>query len=220
MTFRNLSVIDYALVSLKSIETLLDFQIIELDRLFSDGHCLLRLDFKLDLQNASTNPKSPRRVSKPYLGSSEYETFENNIDSQKIDSILTAIPACENTRDLNSDSINDIVVQISSLFKISATAVESTRKKFVLENKSKPWFGYQCNNARKKYHLAKKIHRRYSSDYTKEQLLTTSKSYKKTMNKFINKHIKKRHNTLRRMQKSDPKAYWKYLNSLKGKKNN
>ena len=38
------------------------------------------------------------------------------------------------------------------------------------------------------------------------------------MNKFINKHTKQRHNTLRRMQKTDPKAYWKYLNSLKGKK--
>ena len=218
MTFRNSSVIDYALVSLKSIETLLDFQIIDLDRLFSDGHCLLRLDIKLDLPNEFPQPQTPRYVNKPYLKQSEYESFENNIDPQKIGSILSSIQACENTQDTNSNSINDIVSQISSLFKISATVVESSRKKFVTEKKSKPWFGHKCKNARKKYYLAKKIHKRYSSDYSQKQLLAASKSYKKTMNKFINKHIKQRQNTLRRMQKSDPKAYWKYLNSLKGKK--
>ena len=38
------------------------------------------------------------------------------------------------------------------------------------------------------------------------------------MNKYINKHIKQQHNKLRRMQNSDPKAYWKYLNSLKGRR--
>ena len=64
----------------------------------------------------------------------------------------------------------------------------------------------------------KKMHRRYNSDYSKAQFLTASKSYKKVMNKIINKHVKQQHNKLRGMQNSDPKAYWKYLNSLKGKK--
>ena len=38
------------------------------------------------------------------------------------------------------------------------------------------------------------------------------------MNKFINKHIKQQLSKLRRMQNSDPNAYWRYLNSLKAKK--
>ena len=62
------------------------------------------------------------------------------------------------------------------------------------------------------------MYRRYPSDYSRENLLSASKSYKKVMNKYINKHIKQQHNKLRRMQNSYPKAYWIYLNSLKGRR--
>ena len=55
MTFRNSFVNDYALVTLKGIETLLDFRIIEFDRLYSDGHYVLHLEFNLDLHMDSSN---------------------------------------------------------------------------------------------------------------------------------------------------------------------
>ena len=38
------------------------------------------------------------------------------------------------------------------------------------------------------------------------------------MNTFINKHKKMQQNKLRKMQKGQPKEYWKFLNSLKNKK--
>ena len=44
MTFRNTSVLDYAIVSSNVFEILSDFWIKEVDRLFSDGHSLLSVD--------------------------------------------------------------------------------------------------------------------------------------------------------------------------------
>ena len=46
MTFRNISVIDYAIVSLKCFDLLYDFQIKDVDRIFSDGHSFLLLKHK------------------------------------------------------------------------------------------------------------------------------------------------------------------------------
>ena len=48
MTFRNTSVIDYAIVTTKCFNLLHDFEIIDLDRVFSDGHRLLQLDLKIN----------------------------------------------------------------------------------------------------------------------------------------------------------------------------
>ena len=46
MTFRNTSVIDYSIVSSNTFEISSDFRIIEVDRFFSDGHSLLRVDLR------------------------------------------------------------------------------------------------------------------------------------------------------------------------------
>ena len=46
MTFRNVSVIDYAIVSMKCFDLLNDFQINDVDRIFSDGHAFLLLNIK------------------------------------------------------------------------------------------------------------------------------------------------------------------------------
>ena len=88
-------------------------------------------------------------MNKPYLKQSEYDSFENNIDPQKLGSILNSIQACENTQDTKSNSINDIVAQISSLFKISATVVESSRKKFVTEKKVSHGLGINAKTPEK-----------------------------------------------------------------------
>ena len=55
-TFRDKSVIDYTLCTADSLRLLNDFEIVELDSLFSDGHALLSWSLKsqiLPAQNAS-----------------------------------------------------------------------------------------------------------------------------------------------------------------------
>ena len=44
ITFRGLSVIDYAITSIKGIQFLQNFKVTDLDSLYSDGHALLSVD--------------------------------------------------------------------------------------------------------------------------------------------------------------------------------
>lgn len=49
MTFRNISVIDYLICTLQSYDFFINFEVIQVDNLFSDGHCLLDYILKLNL---------------------------------------------------------------------------------------------------------------------------------------------------------------------------
>ena len=217
MTFRDTSVIDYALASSDTFEILLDFEVVEVDRLFSDGHSLLALD----LQTHSLNLPNPleKNISKhTYIKPSEYECFVQNFDETKIANIVTELQTCDiNT---SKDAINNITSQIGELFQISASKVHDSRpaNSTGTTKHDRPWFGHQCRNARKKYHLARRKYNLYNSSENKQQLISESRAYKKTMTKFINKHKKQQQNKLRQMQKSQPREYWKFLNSLKQKK--
>ena len=55
-------------------------------------------------------------------------------------------------------------------------------------------------------------------DSSRNALILASRSYKRTMNIFISKHKFNKQRKLRKMQKGQPKEYWKFLNSLKNKK--
>ena len=110
-----------------------------------------------------------------------------------------------------------MVGQISDLLNTSASAAQGTPPNPKYNSSSKPWFGHECKSARTKYHLAKKMHKRANSATSKINLIKASRSYKKVMNKHINNYKRKQQNKLRQMQTKDPKAYWKYINSLKGK---
>jgi len=56
-TFRALSVIDYSIASTKLVPLFIDFEIIEMDSIFSDGHCLMSLQLVLS-QNSQNNDKN------------------------------------------------------------------------------------------------------------------------------------------------------------------
>ena len=85
---------------------------------------------------------------------------------------------------------------------------ESSREELVLE---------RTVPEPKKYHSARRKHNVIKTDSSKNDLSMASRFYKKTMNAHINKFRKSQQTKLRKMQKSQPKEYWKYLNSLKTK---
>ena len=206
MTFRDTSVIDYALASSDTFEILLDFEVVEVDRLFSDGHSLLALDLQTHSLNLP-NPLEKNISQHTYIKPSEYECFVQNFDETKIANIVTELQTCDiNT---SKDAINNITSQIGELFQISASKVHDCRpaNSTGTTKHDRPWFGHQCRNARKKYHLARRKYNLYNSSENKQQLISESRAYKKTMTKFINKHKKQQQNKLRQMQKSQPREY-------------
>ena len=96
------------------------------------------------------------------------------------------------------------------MFKNSKSQTESSI--------NRPWFGFKCQTARRKYHLAKHRHNIHKLDSSRNALVLASRSYKRTTNIFISKHKFNKQRKLRKMQKGQPTEYWKFLNSLKYKK--
>ncbi|MCG7875884.1 MAG: reverse transcriptase family protein [Candidatus Thiodiazotropha endolucinida] len=216
MTFRNTSVIDYALVSSKTLSILSDFQILEVDRLFSDGHSLLKVDISMTYKKQTNNAERGRSTT--YIKPSEFDTFALNVDQGKVNEIALLLDSCNSNS--SKETINHVTRQISDVFKGAASQIKAARTKCYKPKASnnRPWFGFKCQAARRKYHLAKRRHNVLKADSTRNDLISASRAYKRTMNIFINKHKFQKQSKLRKMQKHQPKEYWKFLNSLKNKK--
>ncbi|MEW8548549.1 MAG: reverse transcriptase family protein, partial [Candidatus Thiodiazotropha sp.] len=224
-TFRNCSVIDYSIASCHSLFHVNNFRIDELDSLFSDGHCLLstELNFNSNLRNASKS-KCKQNQSKPKWKPEQKTNFVNNLDRKKIADLHNFIRDKNlNTNTITKDDINSICSTISDIFsnsaEVSMTVNTNSDSNFRHKN-DKPWYGHQCRNARKQYHLAKKRCNRNPTQSNRSSLIQASKSYKKKMNFHISRHKNITKKRLRKMKNKNPKDYWKILNSLDKKPEN
>ena len=216
MTFRNISVIDYAIVSVKCFDLLKDFQIKGLDRIYSDGHSFLLLNIKTKSKPSTVQTQKPT-TDRSYLNKKDYQRFVQNFDYTKMEILLNKMQMTDHA---SPAEVNGYVAEITDAFQAAATQINTNKssKKLNQDNNHKPWFGKECKTARRNYHLAKRIHHNIKSDENRANLLEASKHYKKTMNKFINKYTKSKCNKLRHMSTHEPKSYWKFLNSLNKKK--
>ena len=227
LTFRNISVIDYSITTPNLISFVNDFCIIELDPIFTDGHSLICTEFNFNNNTTqhdkptSTKPNSTK--NKPKWKQNLKAKFTENLDAMKINDMLITLRNLENNLDsVNELTINHLCKGISDIFMhayaMSDTSTQREQSQYTSQRPQKQWFGAECRTARKKYHLAKKIHKINSSNTNKINLIKASKEYKKKMNFYINKFIKKSQNKLRNMHNKDPKEYWKTLNSIDNKK--
>ena len=183
-TFRNISVIDYTLCSAGFLENVSNFDVIELDPLFSDGHSLLSVDISLSqpvIRNLQTD--APDKARPPRWKDNLKLEFKHNIDPAKLNSI----------KDLLNEQINDTCIKpflnnITS--RISDLFTECARKTFPSNPKTsarkenapiphKPWFGPQCNRARNSYNYARKAYQIHKCEVNKRRLKTASAHYKK-----------------------------------------
>ena len=217
LTFRKASVIDYAIITTKCFNLLHDFEIIDLDRVFSDGHRLLHLELKMTNCKTET-PRNCNTSKKPCLKQTEYKIYVENFDYEKMDALLQNMQEHEQA---STTEINDFISHITQTFHEAALRTKSNFPQHnpATDSNNKPWFGHHCKTARRNYYLAKRVHRYYRSNENREKLISASKLYKRTMNKYINKYVKSKQRRLRNMASKDPKSYWKYLNSLKRNKN-
>ena len=146
---------------------------------------------------------------RPKWNQNKSNNFINNIDRSKLDNINTNIETLKaNINNVNKETINSISSDISALFS------ESSDKTYPIEQlainpkndrKHKPWFGINCQNARKKYHIARRIHNLNRSHTNKANLKQQSTAYKRTLNLHINKHKRAAQKKLRTLKSKSPK---------------
>ncbi|MCG7878877.1 MAG: hypothetical protein N0C90_21475, partial [Candidatus Thiodiazotropha endolucinida] len=107
-SFRNTSVIDYCIISSDMFELYQDFEIIEMDPLFSDGHCLLRSVLKFS-SNLSQEEPLQQMPSKRKWQPDKLEDFTHNIDCTKIRSLQHILQ----NNSLSKETINYVTGQIA-----------------------------------------------------------------------------------------------------------
>lgn len=220
LTFRNQSIIDYSIISHQALQFVKMFSILELDSLFSDGHSLVSTTCQFQQTLAATN-KTLKQVKrkKPKLPADKKIAFVQNINQVKIQELDTLIlETCENINSVNKEIINSICFKFSEIFTESAQTCINANSVSNYKIGKKAWFGTQCENARRKYHLAKSKHSKNPSCSTRFRLTKASKVYKKKLNYFINKHNKSKQTELRNLKSKNPKEYWKIINSADCKK--
>ena len=219
-TFRGISVIDYVISSVGGLKLLDDFDITELDRLYSDGHALLSFNIRANasIPLCQRTQQRPPKIS--LWDESKKQAFQNNIDTHKLQSITDQLTRDITDQNFDQNSLDSIVNEISEIFVNSATSSFESRPRnprFRKIRKNKPWFGPACHNTRKAYNIAKKKYNDNRSQLNKIKLQRASKIYKNTMNTFINRYHKNNEHKLRNMHSKRPKDYWKFLNSVKSK---
>ena len=215
-TFKDKSVIDYTIATADCFQFIRDFDVKGTDSLFSDGHSLLQFMFETQSEFATHKINLPLPEYKPSCWQAEkLVDFIANIDPERVESISAQL----NSYPHSLGTIEHITNEIVSLFDAASnSAFTSFHARHVHTcSDNKPWFGSQCNRARKKYHRAKRKYNLFPTNLNKRMLNKTSKEYKRVINFHISKYKHSNANKLRHMSSNRPKHYWKLLNKLKPK---
>ena len=179
-TFPKKSVLDYTLVSVESFGFLKNFEVVETDAFFSDGHSILShsLFFHTPVDKFMSESKCESNGTKhAKWNENKVDEFCSNINLDDVNSILN----CLNCDAPSQLMVNEVTQNISNIF---SKACERT---FPIRNRAnnrkpvykKPWFGPICQTARKKYHLARKRFNKCKNAYNRNLMTESSKHYKK-----------------------------------------
>ena len=173
-TFRQTSVIDYTIGTLDVLKLIGQFEIIETDPIFSDGHCILSHSFDSHNLDSAENDRLTGKSPCPKWDASRSEQFCENINLEQIEEILSLLDS--NMPD--HVRVNEATERIATLFTIASNQT------FPVQNKGnfcrkRPWYGPLCRSARTKYHVAKKRFNTYKSSSNRQLLTEASRNYKK-----------------------------------------
>ena len=137
MTFRNISVIDYAIVSVKCFDLLKDFQIKGLDRIYSDGHSFLLLNIKTKSKPSTVQTQKPT-TDRSYLNKKDYQRFVQNFDYTKMEILLNKMQMTDHA---SPAEVNGYVAEITDAFQAAATQINTNKS----SNKAHRYICYTQN---------------------------------------------------------------------------
>ena len=218
-TFRNCSVIDYAIVTAESAKYVQNFEIIDLDQIFSDGHSLLHFQISGRQTMSVQNKRQNKTIHAKMWDENKISDFCENLDQSKISNLMIDVQSKLNdVESVVKNDINDFVERISDIFQ---KAAQNTFKKKTYntgqKQNDKKWFGNKCRIARNEYNMAKTRQNKHPNETNKHILIEKSKIYKSTMNKYINQEQFKTQEKLHKLHSNKPKEFWKIINSLENK---
>ena len=178
-TFRKTSTIDYTICTANCFPFLTQFEVIELDPIFSDGHSLLSWSLNINLTTNDTNDKPAYYTnSRSKWSEKDRDIFVSSIDMQQVLSLHETL----DTISPSPEAMENITENIAQIFNNASSKAFKPKKKIFSRRKfDKPWFGPACKIARKKYHRARNIYNINKNPINKQNLNSISKQYKQTI---------------------------------------
>ena len=201
----------------------ISFKINDFDSLYSDIHCGITFTFRVhspsqlvsgtnDINERNDNPTACNQNINGYIwDTSKKAEFIKSIDTDAVSLILTKF-------DTGVD-INEIVNDINDVWQSSAAKTLRPRKVFVHDTNTKcnRWFNKECKTERIQYLKNKDAYRRNKSYVNKTNLVSTSKKYKKAIQKAKNDSQRAFQFFLRNAKSTNSKLYWNLLKYNNGK---
>jgi hypothetical protein len=221
LTCKDSSIVDYAVVSSSMFDLLLDFEILEFCHLYSDVHCPLTFSLTRVLSNQKVINYQPDVVNDPHIklwDRQKSDVFITNIDGHEIERLLEHVNNLSDNTACTENNINMATDMIEKIIIEAAKASFGVTKQFKTNVKSKPWFNHDCKTAKRKFHLAKRIHAKQKSERTKRDLHTCSKVYKSTIKRCIKLYKRGIVKKLSHLRKGDLRQFWNIINDGGNKK--
>ncbi|CAG2247197.1 unnamed protein product [Mytilus edulis] len=192
-TSKNLSVVDYALSTAHLLKFVKHFEVLEFSKLYSDIHSPLSLvlgEIRPEcIHQNECDRNIPVRI-KPWKFEKSLD-FKNNIDLSRVEAVLENLDILNtNTTDIQKDSVNQVVQEISNILLESAkNSLGLTCGKQNSENSKKQpnklWFNSDCYKARKELRRAKRLYKHYGSNVFKHRVKISEMYYKNIMDENI-----------------------------------
>ena len=211
-TCKDCSVVDYTIVSTEVFNLLKNFVVADFNPILSDVHCPLLFTFsKRDIRN-----KIYRDVQsniKPRWCEEKKDSFVHNLNIDEVNELLYFTRNCQSFTETDCNIINTKLCKIFQHCSLK-TFGEPRFNKRPKRKGDKPWFGTDCRRARFFFNRARKKYNKIKNVENKTNMLSAGKAYRKTVNKYFNKHRRKFQNNIRHMHSKRPRDFWKLLNSI------
>ncbi|CAG2188947.1 unnamed protein product [Mytilus edulis] len=210
MTCKNKSVVDYIICTCNVLENILDFEVQEFCRLFSDVHSPLSLTLSCknkkhsDLETNNFTPKIGKWKCEKTLD------FRDNLDGEMIEKLFFKIQSLHNAKEnAQKPEVDEVVFDLCNILLKSAETTFGLTSNKAHRHSKKQWFDLKCLKAKKEFRKSKRLCKKYGSNIFKERLRVSELSYKKTMDNAIVRFNTDFRNKMKNMRTKNPKEFWK-----------
>lgn len=222
-TCKNVSLIDYVLLSSHCFELFSFFNVNDFDPLFSDVHNCITFCLNASVRTVTINPTPPPYNSPTHVP--RWVSYKENRFIESINNDVTCLTELQTKLEeirsqgqgeVSVDSLNEVVRQIAALFKKSALSSFGKPKRRSTEKENhKVWFDKKCAESRAKFHKARNRYSFIKNRENREALKNASKQYKSQMNTSYKNYQHRFEQDLRLTSKKDSKKLWKILNRVR-----
>lgn len=215
-TCRNSSCIDYFISNVLMFEHLCNLYVDAFCPLLSDVHNPLVLKMQLKTKTTEPSLSKEEQIMRDKLWDRRYpDLFVDSIDMLKLCEIESNLDNLIDNNSFDNYNIDIIVQDIANLYIESAQKafgkqpVKSNKNNY--KSKRKPWYGKECDKARKIFNKAKNRFRLSKTLADRSYMKQKGKAYKRLIHKHYRRYVNKNAEQLKNLKSTDPKKFWRLI---------